>query len=37
VAGQVICYNALIDGSSGVAIGFNPDLAPAPPAARLIV
>jgi hypothetical protein len=37
VAGQVICYNALINGSSGVAIGYDPDLAPAPPAARLIL
>ena len=37
VAGQVICYNALIDGSSGVAIGFDPNLAPAPPSARLIL
>jgi len=37
VAGQVIAYNALIDGSAGVAIAFNPDVAPAPPAARLIV
>jgi Flp pilus assembly protein TadG len=37
VAGQVIVYTALIDGSSGVAIGFNPDVAPAPPTARLIV
>jgi Flp pilus assembly protein TadG len=37
VAGQVICYNALIDGSSGVAIAYDPDVAPAPPAARLIL
>ena len=37
VAGQVIVYNALIDGSAGVAINYNPAVAPAPPAARLIV
>jgi len=37
VAGQVIAYNALIDGSAGVAITYNPDMAPAPPAARLIL
>ncbi len=37
VAGQVIVYNALIDGSAGVAINYNPNVAPAPPAARLIV
>ena len=37
VAGQVIAFNALIDGSAGVAISYNPDVAPAPPAARLIL
>ena len=37
VAGQVIVYNALIDGSAGVAIAYNPAVAPAPPAARLIL
>jgi hypothetical protein len=37
VAGQVIAYNALIDGSAGVAIIYNPLVAPAPPAARLVV
>lgn len=37
VAGQVIAYNALIDGSAGVAINYNPNVAPPPPAARLIL
>lgn len=36
LAGQVIVYNAVIDGSGGVAIDYNPDILPAPPAARLI-
>ena len=36
LAGQVICYSAIVTGSSNVGIDFNPNYAPAPPAARLI-
>ena len=36
LAGQVICYSATVSGSSGVGIDFNPNYAPAPPAARLV-
>jgi len=36
LAGQVVVNTAVIDGSGGVAIAYNPDILPAPPAARLI-
>lgn len=36
LAGQVICYTAKVSGSGAVGIDFNPNYAPAPPAARLI-
>lgn len=36
LAGQVICYTAKVAGSAAVGIDFNPNYAPAPPAARLI-
>ncbi len=36
LAGQVICYTAKVSGSAQVGIDFNPNYAPAPPAARLI-
>jgi hypothetical protein len=36
LAGQVICYSAKVAGSAAVGIDFNPNYAPAPPAARLI-
>ena len=36
LAGQVICYTATVTGSAAVGIDFNPNYAPAPPAARLI-
>ena len=36
LAGQVIAYTATVTGSSAVGIDFNPNYAPAPPAARLI-
>jgi hypothetical protein len=36
LAGQVICYSAVVTGSSSAGIDFNPNYAPAPPAARLI-
>ena len=36
LAGQVICYTAVVSGSAAVGIDFNPNYAPAPPAARLI-
>jgi hypothetical protein len=36
LAGQVICYTATVSGSAAVGIDFNPNYAPAPPAARLI-
>jgi Flp pilus assembly protein TadG len=36
LAGQVICYTAFVSGSAEVGIDFNPNYAPAPPAARLI-
>jgi hypothetical protein len=36
LAGQVICYTASVSGSAAVGIDFNPNYAPAPPAARLI-
>ncbi len=36
LAGQVISYTATVTGSSAVGIDFNPNYAPAPPAARLI-
>jgi Putative Flp pilus-assembly TadE/G-like len=36
LAGQVICYTAKVSGSAAVGIDFNPNYAPAPPAARLI-
>ena len=37
VAGQVIVYTAYFSGNSGISIDYNPDTAPAPPAARLIL
>jgi hypothetical protein len=36
LAGQVICYTASVSGSGAAGIDFNPNYAPAPPAARLI-
>jgi hypothetical protein len=36
LAGQVICFTAKVSGSAAVGIDFNPNYAPAPPAARLI-
>ncbi|OLD25297.1 MAG: hypothetical protein AUJ02_05575 [Chloroflexi bacterium 13_1_40CM_3_65_12] len=36
LAGQVICYTATVTGSGNAGIDFNPNYAPAPPAARLI-
>jgi Flp pilus assembly protein TadG len=36
LAGQVICYEAKVSGSAAVGVDFNPNYAPAPPAARLI-
>jgi hypothetical protein len=36
LAGQVIAYTATVSGSAAVGIDFNPNYAPAPPAARLI-
>jgi hypothetical protein len=36
LAGQVICYTAKLSGGAAVGIDFNPNYAPAPPAARLI-
>jgi hypothetical protein len=36
LAGQVICYTATVSGAGAVGIDFNPNYAPAPPAARLI-
>jgi Flp pilus assembly protein TadG len=36
LAGQVICYTATVGGSGSAGIDFNPNYAPAPPAARLI-
>jgi hypothetical protein len=36
LAGQVIAYTARVSGSAAVGIDFNPNYAPAPPAARLI-
>ena len=36
LAGQVIAYTATVSGSAQVGIDFNPNYAPAPPAARLI-
>ncbi len=36
LAGQVICNTATVQGSAAVGIDFNPNYAPAPPAARLI-
>lgn len=36
LAGQVICYTAKVSGGGAVGIDFNPNYAPAPPAARLI-
>src|SRR5205807_4348770 len=36
LAGQVICWSALITGSTNAGIYFNPNYSPAPPAARLI-
>ena len=37
VSGQVIAYNLNIDGSAGVTVDYNPNLAPTPPGGRLIV
>jgi hypothetical protein len=37
VAGQVICYTAYFSGNAGISIDYNPDTAPAPPAARLVL
>ena len=36
LAGQVICYSATVQGNAAVGIDYNPNYAPAPPAARLI-
>jgi Flp pilus assembly protein TadG len=36
LAGQVICYTATVTGTGNAGIDFNPNFAPAPPAARLI-
>lgn len=36
LAGQVVCYQATVNGNSTIGINFNPDFAPAPPASRLI-
>ena len=36
LAGQVICYTATVSGAAQVGIDYNPNYAPAPPAARLI-
>jgi Flp pilus assembly protein TadG len=36
LAGQVICYAATVTGNGSAGIDFNPNYAPAPPAARLI-
>ena len=36
LAGQVIVYTATVSGGASVGIDFNPNYAPAPPAARLI-
>jgi Flp pilus assembly protein TadG len=36
LAGQVICYTAQVTGNGSAGIDFNPNYAPAPPAARLI-
>jgi len=36
LAGQVIAYTASVSGGAAVGIDFNPNYAPAPPAARLI-
>jgi len=36
LAGQVICWSATVTGSGQAGIDFNPNYAPAPPAARLI-
>ena len=36
LAGQVICYTASVSGAGAVGVDFNPNYAPAPPAARLI-
>ena len=36
LAGQVICYAAIVQGSANAGIDFNPNYSPAPPAARLI-
>lgn len=36
LAGQVISYTASVSGAAAVGIDFNPNYAPAPPAARLI-
>jgi hypothetical protein len=36
LAGQVICYTATVQGNAAVGIDYNPNYAPAPPAARLI-
>jgi Flp pilus assembly protein TadG len=37
VAGQVICYTAFFSGNAGISIDYNPDTAPSPPAARLVL
>jgi len=37
VAGQVIVYTAYFGGGAGISIDYNPDTAPAPPAARLVL
>jgi hypothetical protein len=36
LAGQVICWQATVTGAAAVGVDFNPNYAPAPPAARLI-
>jgi hypothetical protein len=36
LAGQVICFTAIVTGNGNAGIDFNPNYSPAPPAARLI-
>ncbi len=36
VSGQVVANNLTIDGSAGVTVDYNPNLAPTPPSGRLI-
>lgn len=37
ISGQVVAYNLTIDGSAGVTVDYNPNLAPTPPGGRLIL